>query len=285
MNDETPLADTTNADMLAAWDGDEGAYWAAHAQTFDEGLTRLHRRFMAAAGIGARDRVLDIGCGNGQTTRDAARHAASGSVLGIDLSSRMLDVARQCANDEGVDNARFVHGDAQIYPFDDASFDVAISRMGAMFFGDPHAAWANIARAIAPGGRLALLTWQTLARNEWVLAIRTAFAAGRDLPAPPPDAPSPFSLADPDRVHMLLSKAGFADINLEPVEDAMFFGATADAAYDFISNQSFAQFMLRDLDDATRAKALAELRASVDAHTTADGVFYPAAAWAITARL
>jgi ubiquinone/menaquinone biosynthesis C-methylase UbiE len=157
---DTVTADPSNTEQLRAWDGGEGAYWAANADRFDRGVAAYHGRFLAAAGIGNTDHVLDIGCGTGQTTRDAARAAASGSALGVDLSSQMIGHARRRAAQDGIANARFEQADAQIYPFAAGAFDVAISRTGAMFFGDPAAAFGNIGRALRPAGRLTLLTWQ-----------------------------------------------------------------------------------------------------------------------------
>src|SRR4051812_36389628 len=104
----------SNADQLRAWDGDEGAYWSEHADYFDRSMAAYQHLLFAAAAISETDRVLDIGCGAGETTRDAARAAAGGSVLGVDLSSQMLDSARRRAAAEGVTNATFLHADAQI---------------------------------------------------------------------------------------------------------------------------------------------------------------------------
>src|SRR5688572_15774730 len=213
MSDTTDLqADDTNAEQLKAWDGGEGDYWAANADLYDAAVTPYHRPLLDLAAIAQGDAVLDIGCGTGQTTRDAARMAASGTALGIDLSSSMLDVARSRADQEGVHNASFIQGDAQIHPFEPASFDVALSRTGSMFFGDRAAAHANIARSLRAGGRLALAVWQPMSENEWFTSFVCALAAGRDLPVPPPDAPSPFAMSDPDRVGPLLESAGFEDV-------------------------------------------------------------------------
>ena len=180
MNDTTDLqVDATNAEQLKAWDGGEGDYWAAHADAYDASVVRYHRPLLDAAAIDPSDRVLDIGCGTGQTTRDAARLAVAGSALGIDLSSSMLDVARTRAEQEGIHHATFVQGDAQVHPFEPESFDVALSRTGSMFFGDAAAAHANIARAIRHGGRLALAVWQPISENEWFASFVGALAAGR----------------------------------------------------------------------------------------------------------
>lgn len=272
-----------NAEQLKAWDGDEGAYWTAHADHFDRSVTHYHRQLLSAAAIGPSERVLDIGCGTGQTTRDAARAAETGSALGVDLSSGMLAHARRRAADEGLANAVFEQADAQVHPFEPASFDLAISRTGAVFFGDPVAAFTNIGRALRPAGRLVLVTWQPLLHNEWIREFSGALAAGRDRPAPPPGAPGPFALSDPDRVRTLLTEAGFTDIELEGTSGGMWFGTDADDAHQFVLG--LLGWMLDGLDDAGRARALTALRATTIAHDTADGVIFESAAWTIRAKL
>jgi SAM-dependent methyltransferase len=271
----------SNTEQLRAWDGEEGAYWAAHAEYFDRGVAGYHTRFMQAAAIGDAERVLDIGCGTGETTRDAARAASAGLALGIDLSAAMIDYARRRAAAEGIVNAQFEQADAQIQPFTSAAFDIAISRTGAMFFGDPVAAFTNIARAVRPGGRLVLLTWQALAQNEWIREFSGALAAGRDLPVPPPDAPGPFSLSDPDRIRRILADTGFVDIDVEGTTAGMRFGADADDAHQFVLG--LLGWMLEGLDDTTRAQAVDALHATTAAHETRDGVIYDSAAWTVRA--
>ena len=273
---------SSNAEQLREWDGEVGAFWAANAERFDAGIAAHHGPLMAAAAIQPADRVLDVGCGAGQTTRDAARAASSGSVLGVDLSSRMLEVARRVTAAEGVTNARFEQADAQICPFPAGSFDAAISRTGTMFFGDPVAAFANIGRALRPGGRLALLTWQAVGANEWIREIAAALAAGRQLPTPPPTAPGPFALSDPDRVRGILGDAGFREVRLEPYPAPMHWGSTAAEAEHFVLG--VAGWMMEGLDEAGRAKAIGDLRASLTAHETAGGVVYDSATWIVTAR-
>jgi SAM-dependent methyltransferase len=275
-----PVADT-NTDQFRAWDGDEGAYWAAHADYFDRSALPFHQRLLTAAAIAEDDRVLDIGCGTGQTSLLAAQAAKSGTVLGVDLSSSMLNYARRRAVAEGASNVTFEHGDAQIHPFAAGAFDVAISNAGATFFGDLVAGFANVARALRPGGRLVLLTWQPLAQNEWIGAFRNALAAGRDLPAPPPDAPNPFALADPDRVLNVLASAGFVGVELEGAHEAMWFGDDAEDARQFVLG--LLGWMLEALDDADKVRAVDGLRASTAAHETADGVLYDSAVWIVRA--
>jgi SAM-dependent methyltransferase len=272
----------TNAAQLTAWDGSEGRYWAAHADSYDEAVAGYRQAFLDIAAVGPSDRVLDIGCGTGQTTRDAARIAASGAALGVDLSAAMLEVARSRAEVEDVPNASFLQADAQVQPFEPRSFDLAISRTGTMFFGDAAAAHANIGRAVRPGGRLALAVWQARSENEWFTAFTSALAAGRDLPAPPPDGPHPFSMSDPDRVRRLLTAAGFEDVTLSEAREPMYFGADARAAHDFVLGQL--GWLVADLDDARREEALGALMATMRSHESGEGVLFGSAMWLVTAR-
>ena len=274
--------DPANSDQAKAWDGTEGGYWAAHADRFDQAIAGYQDRFLDAADLATSDRVLDIGCGAGQTTRDAARRATDGSALGVDLSADMLEQARRRAEREGLRNVRFEQADAQIYPFEPGSFDVAISRTGSMFFGDAPAAFSNIAGALREGGRLVLLTWQPLPANEWGSEITGALAAGRDLPAPPPGSPGPFSLSDPDHTRQLLVGAGFTDVRIEPISAPMRWGDTAPDAAEFCLG--LMDWMLTGLDDETRTRALTAVHESFAAHETPDGVFYGSAAWLVRAR-
>ena len=277
----TSAVDPTNVEQAKAWDGDEGAFWAAHADYFDRSIAAYHAAFMETASIAAADRVLDIGCGSGQTTRDAARAASSGWALGVDLSERMIQRARELASQEGVGNLAFERADAQVHPFTAEDFDVAISRTGAMFFGDPVAAFSNIAGALRPGGRLRLLAWQGLDASEWIRELSSAMAAGRDLPGPPPSAPGPFALSDPDRVRAVLGDAGFSDIQLDPSSEGMWFGSDPDHAERFILG--VLGWMLDGLDDEGQQRAMENLRATIEAHSGPDGVVFGSSTWTIRA--
>lgn len=281
MNDTTHLqVDSTNSEQLKAWDGGEGDYWAAHANQYDASVAPYHHALLDLAAIAPSDAVLDIGCGTGQTTRDAARLSSSGTALGIDLSSRMLEVARSRAEHEGVHNAAFIQGDAQVHSFEPASFDVALSRTGSMFFGDRAAAFANIARSLRPGGRLALAVWQPMSENEWFTSFVGALAAGRGLPAPPPDAPSPFAMSDPDRVGPLLESSGFENVEFGEVRAPMSFGDTAAQAHDFILGQL--GWLVADLDETSRRAAVAELMRTMQEHETPDGIQFGSAMWLVS---
>jgi SAM-dependent methyltransferase len=282
MDTQPPLiADPSNAGQAGAWDGNEGAFWVARATSFDEGLAHFHGPFLEAAAIRASDDVLDVGCGTGQATRDVARTASGGSATGIDLSSGMLALARELAAAEGLVNIDFLQADAQIHPFGNGAFDAVVSRMGSMFFGDPVAAFTNLHRALRSGGRLTLLTWQGVADNEWLTEFLAAAAQGRVLPTPPPDAPSPFALADPARVQTILSEAGFTDVSLRGVHGPMSFGPDADVAFEFVSDLT--GWMREGLDDDGQKAALVALRRTIADHAGDDGVTYESGAWIIQA--
>lgn len=276
--------DPTNVEAFRAWDGSDGDFWAEEEYVFDHSLHHYRQAFLDAADVRTGDHVLDIGCGNGETTREAAALAPSGRVVGVDLSTRMLEQARRRAEEAGLSNVELLQADAQIHPFPPGSFDLAISRTGTMFFGDPVAAFTNIGRALRPGGRLVTLVWQGVERNEWFRELVESLAVGRELPSPPPGAPGPFTYADPARSHEVLEASGFEEVALDGVEAPMWFGPSADAAYRFLSTMGFSRFLLRDLDPASRERALAALRASIDRHQTDEGVVYPSAVWIVSAR-
>ena len=271
-----------NAAQLDAWDGDEGGFWAGQAEHFDRSVARYQSALLEAAEIRSTDRVLDIGCGSGRTSCDAAHRASDGSVLALDLSAAMLDVARRTAAAEGRGSIRFEQADAQIHPFERGSVDVVISRTGGTFFGDPIAAWTNIAGALRPDGRLAMLAWQPPAENEWISSIATALAAGRTFPLPPAGTPGPFGFGDPGTARTVLAAAGFGSVELRSLAEPMWFGRDVEDAVAFILGVS--GWMLRGLDDDARNQALAALRRTVEAHVGDDGVEFGSAMWLITAR-
>lgn len=278
----TPV-DPSNLSQLKNWDGAGGGFWAGNADRFDQGVAGYRPSFMTAAAIEETSHVLDIGCGTGQETRDAARAAPAGAALGVDLSSGMVELARRRAQLEGLGNVSFEQADAQVHPFPAEGFDVAISRHGAMFFGDPVAAFTNIGLALRPGGRLVLLTWQPFVRQEWLSSFFTALAGGGPVPVPPSDAPSPFALSDPERVRALLVAAGFVDVHMDGLREPMYFGSDVEDALRFVAGLHAG--MLDQLEPHARAQALGDLRASLEEHLVERGVLYESAAWLVRARV
>jgi SAM-dependent methyltransferase len=255
------------------------------ADLFDAEVRPHNQRFRAAAGVRPHDRVLDVGCGTGQSTREAARAAFMGRVLGVDLSAAALELARRRSQDEGLGNVSYQLADAQVHPFLPAHFDRCVSRFGAMFFTDPVAAFTNIGRALRPGGRLVLLVWQGRDRNEWSSAIRQAVTGGTATPAPPAGGQHPFSLADPAVVEDLLAAAGFAEVGFTDVHEPVYYGRDSATAYDVVLGLRDTGELLAGLDAAATRQALRRLRAILAAHDAGGGVFFDSRAWIVTATL
>lgn len=267
-----------------AWNGPVGQHWADHADSYDGLVRGFNTALFSAAAIDVEDDVLDIGCGNGATTLLAARQAGWGNCVGIDLSAPMLRRARAAAADAGVINARFVQGDAQVYPFAEAAFDVAISRGGVMFFADHTAAFANIRRALRPGGRLAFISptppaadsvharlyglLDTLPRKSSV-----GGDAGRAM----------MSLADPDQIKEVLSGAGFVSPSVELVEGPVCWGRDLDEAVSFFWASATLRLHLA-LAERVVTRLRASLREAMEPYLTAEGVCLPGSVWLVTAR-
>jgi len=247
---------------------------------YDAELRRHNEHLRAAARVGARDRVLDIGCGTGQTTREAARAAVAGSAVGVDVSPLMLDRARQLSDELGLPNITYEQADAQVHRFRPEHFDLCISRFGTMFFADPVAAFTNIGRALRPATRLVLLVWQERDRNEWATAIWPA----RTAESATPRGPDAFSLADPTVTESILVTAGFTDVSFTDVHEPVYYGPDVATAFDAVLRLLKFNDLLADLDAATAERARTRLRATLAAHITGDGVYFDSRAWIVTAR-
>jgi SAM-dependent methyltransferase len=276
--------EVVNTEQAAAWDGHEGDIWTDQADRYERASRRIWQRFVECRFVGPADRVLDVGCGTGGSTRNVARLATDGTVTGIDLSKRMLELARRRSEEEGLDNVTFVRGDAQVFPFEPGAYDVAMSSFGTMFFNDPVAAFMNIAAGMRQRGTLALLAWRTLSENDWMMSLRRALAFGRELPVPPPGAPTPFALADPERVRSILQPAGFDDVELTPIDELVDLGTDAADALAFAKTMGIVEGLINGLGPDERVEAMANLDALFREHETPDGVLLNSAAWLITAR-
>ncbi|MEU9020274.1 methyltransferase domain-containing protein [Actinomadura sp. NPDC048394] len=250
---------------------------------YDAELRRHHEVLRRAWGVGLHDHVLDIGCGTGRTTRDAARTARAGGALGVDVSAPAIERARELARADGLGNVAFEQGDAQRHRFPEARFDLVTSRFGTMFFADPGAAFANVGRALRPDGRLVMMVWQSAERNEWDVAIREALA-GSDAPPPAAEGPDPFSLDDPPAVTRILDEAGFADIAFTDVQEPVYYGPDVAAALGWVRGFTSTREALERLDSAAAARAVERLRETLHAHLSGDGVRFDSRAWIITAR-
>src|SRR4051794_7527040 len=247
---------------------------------YDAELRAHHEHLRAAYGIGRGDEILDIGCGTGLTTREAARATAPGRVVGVDVSERMLERARELTARERLENVSYKLGDAQVSRFDPERFDVVISRFGTMFFSDPAAAFANIASALRPQGRLVSLVWQRRELNEWALAIDAALGNVAELTPPAAD---PFSLGDAAATTEVLERAGFEAVRLEDVHEPGLYGDDIDAALDFVSGFQVVSAELADMSRNDAAHAVDRLRQTLeDPYDDDQGVAFDSRSWLVT---
>ncbi|MGB8365613.1 MAG: class I SAM-dependent methyltransferase [Rhizomicrobium sp.] len=275
---------TQNAQQIEYWNGVVGERWARLQEDIDRNLGRITQAFIPFAAARPGMRVLDIGCGCGTTSLTFARQVQpGGSVTGIDMSVPMLAVARSRAQAAGADIA-FVEADASTYGFQ-PMFDLAASRFGVMFFADPVAAFANIRKSLAPGGRLAFVCWRSVPENGWAFTpITAARALLPPQETPDPHAPGPFAFADGKRVEKILASAGFRDIVIEKFDATMEMGATAeDAARDALNIGPLAR-AAAELDENAREKIRTVVAAAMARYATPDGVSAPVACWFVSAR-
>jgi SAM-dependent methyltransferase len=256
--------------------------WAEVRELLELQLAPLGRRGLAALAARPGESVLDIGCGGGETALDLVRAVApDGTVVGIDVSAAVLVFAQRAA--QGCERVQFIQADAQVFPFEPASFDAAFSRFGVMFFADPAAAFFNIRRSLRPNGRLAFVCWRALEENPLdILPLRAASALLPPQPAQDPDAPGPFAFANPDRVRGILERAGFAEIDIT-AHDELVGSGDLEAMLAVCSRVGALGKILRE-NPEFRAAALPAVRSALAAHNGPDGVRLNAATWIVTAR-
>ena len=256
--------------------------WAEVRELLELQLAPLGKHALAALAPYPGENVLDIGCGGGETALDLARAVApDGTVVGVDLSAAVLAFARRAA--KGGERTRFVQADAQVFPFDPASFDIAFSRFGVMFFADPIAAFINIRRSLRPNGRLAFVCWRTLEENQLdMLPLRAASFHLPPRPALDPDAPGPFAFANPDHVRGILERAGFGEIEITAHDEQVGSG-DLDAMLAVCSRVGALGKILRE-NPELRAATLPAVRYALAAHDGPNGVKLNAATWVVTAR-
>ena len=238
------------------------------------------------------ERVLDIGCGFGDTTQAIARLAGpDGSAHGVDVAERFIETARAEAAQAGVSNATFEACDVQTAEFP-AVYDYAYSRMGTMFFANPVAALRNVRNGLVPGGRLCMVVWRQKPDNEWL--HRAELAVERFLPEPDRDAtdeptcgPGPFSMAGADVTSGILVAAGFEEISLRRCDIEVTIGATLEDAVALVMAIGPAGEIIRlSGDDAERIRPQLQeaIGGALADFGTDDGVRGPSSTWIVTAR-
>jgi SAM-dependent methyltransferase len=274
-----------NATQREKWNTETGSRWLERHAIIDQQIAPFGRRAMDRASIQPGERVLDVGCGCGETTVELARRVGhSGSILGVDISAQLIEAARALAQKSDLENVHFEEADAQTYPFPAASFDLIFSRFGIMFFDDPDAAFHNLHSALRQGGRLAFVCWPAPRENQFVTIPLAAAARHISLPAPgDPDAPGPFAFADADRVQRILSRSDFADIEIERVIEKVG-GKSLEETTDMLLQLGPLDEILDGLDGGTKHAIRADLRAALSQFETSGRVSLDAVAWLVTAR-
>ena len=275
---------TANEDQIKFWNEKAGRDWTELQERMDTNLSTMHDAIMAFAAPRPGETVLDIGCGTGTTTLALADAVgAGGRVTGLDISEPMLGLARQRA--KGRENMSFVLADASAHPFK-PEHDLLFSRFGVMFFDDPVPAFANLRRALKPGGRMAFICWRTPKENLWASA---PLAADRPfLPETPPAdplAPGPFAFSDPERVTSLLGAAGFSGIRIEKHDSVMNMGRDLGLAAAYTLRIGPLSRAAADLDEPVRTKIAQAVNGALASFVAGNGdVAPPAACWLVAAR-
>jgi SAM-dependent methyltransferase len=277
-----------NQEQRAFWADTGPRLYREHGDRFEAMAAPFGTAMLDAARPRPGERVLDVGCGYGTTTIDAAeRVAPSGRVVGVDISAVMLEPARRRVAAAGLHDIELVEADAQVYPFEATSFDVVISRLGTMFFEDPTAAFANLARALRPGGRLAFVAWQDPLKSEWIAVALAAVVAqlGRPPDLGEPGAPGPWAFANGDRLTRLLNTGGFRDVTLESVTRPQRVADDADDAVAFIRSLPETQQLFAGAPQDTVAAAIDALHPAFAPYAGPHGVVMDSTAWLVTAQV
>ncbi|AKU94638.1 Methyltransferase [Labilithrix luteola] len=272
-----------NDEQVTAWNGPSGHAWVESQPLLDRILEPMAELLLRAVPEGSARRILDVGCGAGATTLAFARRVgAEGSCLGIDISQPMIDAARARAEREGVP-ARFVIADAQTHAFEPASFDLIVSRFGVMFFDDPVSAFTNLRRAAKNDAELRFVAWRSPADNPFMTtAERAAAPLLPNLPARRPDGPGQFAFGDAARVRNILEQAGWAAIDIQPVDLVCSFPEKDLVRY--LTRMGPLGRVLDDADDATRTRIISSIRAAFDPFVHGDEVRFTSASWQVVAH-
>lgn len=276
--------DAANADQIAYWNAQAGETWVALQDRLDRQLSPLGQTAMAALDLAADDRVIDIGCGCGQTSLELAGEVGSdGTVLGVDISAPMLDVARRRAAAANLGNVQFLEADGQTHPFKAGGADALFSRFGVMFFEDPPVAFANLRKALRPGGRLGFVCWRPMAENQWMLLPLQAALPHLPPLAPPldPHAPGPFAFADAERVRGILTAAGFSRIEINAHDTKIGGNGLEESVETALKVGPLGRMLGEHLGQ--RGAVTEAVREALAPHAGPSGVYMSAAVWIVTA--
>jgi len=283
---EIPVGHELNADQIAYWNGPGAQHWVDRQQMQDVVLAPISEILLDRAGVGAGERVVDVGCGCGALAISLAQKVgATGHVLGIDISALMLERARQIA--PAALPVSFALADATVYPFEPASFDLLVSRFGVMFFADPALSFANLKRALRPSGRLAFACWRDARENPFFMApLQAVYKHAPKLPQLGPEDPGPFSFASEQRVRRVLSEAGFQGIAMEACNLSLDIavGRGLDVAVQSTLEIGPAARALAEQPPAVIAAATKSIREALVPFANGQGILLPASIWIVTAN-
>jgi ubiquinone/menaquinone biosynthesis C-methylase UbiE len=286
-----PHAVTTNDEAIEAWNGVLFDRFLAFRHIVTTGLGAHGEVALREVPPASGERVLDIGCGFGDTTqRIAGLVGPEGSVLGIDAASRFIDLAREEAEAAGLGNVRFIVGDVQATQFED-TFDYAFSRMGTMFFANPVVALRNVRAALRPGGRLCMVVWRRKAENLWLSRAEEVveqFVTEEEDSDEPTCGPGPFSMGDADTTSDILQHAGFEAVTLRRCDIEIAIGDDLDEAIEFVMALGPAGEVLRLAGDQAvelRPQIAAALRDALAEYGRDGVVSAPASTWIVSARV
>jgi len=284
----TPAAE--NREASEAWSGPLFERFVQYRDLVAGGLGAHGDAAMAAHPPRPGDRVLDLGCGFGDTTQRLAELVgADGEALGVDVSEPFIALARKEAEEAGAANVRFAVGDVQVAAFEE-TFDYAFSRMGIMFFASPVQALRNVCAALAPGGQFCAVVWRRKIDNEWVSRAEAIVDKYLDHPEEsdqPTCGPGPFSMADADTVSEQMTIAGFEAVSFQRCDLPLKIGSDLDHAVEFNMALGPAGEVLRlweDRIEEIKPKIAAELREALSDLDGPDGVYAPASTWIVSAR-
>ena len=283
---EIPAGHELNADQIAYWNGPGGQHWVDRQKMQDIVLAPISEVLIERANAKAGERLVDVGCGCGATSVALAQKVGpTGHVLGIDISAAMLARAQQIAP-AGL-SARFVLADATVYPFEPASFDLVVSRFGVMFFAEPALSFTNLHRALRPSGRLAFVCWREPRENPFFMVpLQAVYKHTPKLPQLGPEDPGPFSFASAQRVHRILSEAGFHDVVMEPCNMSLDIavGRGLETAVQSTLEIGPAARALADQAPAVISAAIDSIREALEPFVRDQAVLLPASIWIVTAK-
>ncbi len=281
-------AEQDNAAQIAYWNDRAGATWTALQERIDAMFVPITAAALDAAAPAAGERVIDIGCGCGATVLAlAGRVGPAGRVLGLDVSAPMAARATERIAAAGLGNAEVRVTDASTHDFAGYGADLLFSRFGVMFFADPSSAFANLRTGVRPGGRLLCAVWRPIVENAW-FAVPLDAALPLLPPQPPadPDAPGPFALANPDRVRGILTRAGWREVALRPLDVSMPVTGPGqfDEAVEFATRVGALARILAEVDPDLRSRARDAVAAALAPHDGPEGVTLGGAIWLVSAR-